>query len=144
MGGTGGGGNATTPYAFLTVAVSGLGTARFQVRGGGLWPGDGWVLVRCRHFYRGRKVNFELRRTADDLASKILHGVCFMFRTLYKDKIVTLLVLGPCRFFFVTLGPCRLAAYCSSLAASDSRTLAGKIYTHGHFCTGIKRDLQLY
>jgi hypothetical protein len=101
-GGTGGGGNATTPYAFLTVAVSGLGTARFQVGGGGLWPGDGWVLVRRRDFDRGPEVNFELRRTAHGWSlpwrgvKKITTRVFFMFGTLYKDEIVTLLVLGPC------------------------------------------------
>ena len=57
-----GGGNATTPYAFLTVAVSGLGTARWR----GLWS-DGWVLlvVEAPGILTGAsEVNFELRRTA--------------------------------------------------------------------------------
>jgi hypothetical protein len=40
-----GGGNATMPYAFLTVAVSGLGTARWRSLACALWPGGGgWVI----------------------------------------------------------------------------------------------------
>ena len=65
-----GGGNATTPYAFLTVAVSGLGTARWR----GLWF-DGWVLlvVEAPGILTGAsEVNFELRRTAGGVETYLL------------------------------------------------------------------------
>ena len=55
-------------------------------------------------FDRGPEVNFELRRTAGHCrgvaSKKLLRGGCFMFRTLYKDEIATILhggvlVVGP-------------------------------------------------
>jgi hypothetical protein len=78
-----GGGNATTPYAFLTVAVSGLGTARWR----GLWWTDGVLLVGAPGILTGgSEVNLELRRTAGGV--KIYLVDAFMYRPPCKKEFL--------------------------------------------------------